>query len=46
MRLPERGILILEGIHGLNDDLTPLVERDRKHKVYVSALHAAQPRRP
>ncbi|MGA2763204.1 MAG: nucleoside kinase [Spirochaetia bacterium] len=38
MSLPERGILILEGIHGLNDALTPLVERDRKHKVYVSAL--------
>ncbi|HEY9593263.1 MAG TPA: nucleoside kinase, partial [Spirochaetia bacterium] len=38
MRLPERAILILEGIHGLNDALTPLVERDRKHKIYVSAL--------
>jgi uridine kinase len=38
MRLPERAILILEGIHGLNDALTPLVPRDQKHKVYVSAL--------
>ncbi len=38
MKLPERAILILEGIHGLNDALTPLVPRDRKHKVYVSAL--------
>jgi uridine kinase len=38
MRLPERGILILEGIHGLNDALTPLVPRERKHKIYVSAL--------
>ena len=38
MRLPERAILILEGIHGLNDGLTPLVERERKHKVYISAL--------
>ena len=38
MRLPERAILILEGIHGLNDALTPLVERERKHKIYVSAL--------
>lgn len=37
-RLPERAILILEGIHGLNDALTPLVERSQKHKVYVSAL--------
>lgn len=38
MRLPDRAILILEGIHGLNDALTPLVERDAKYKVYVSAL--------
>jgi uridine kinase len=38
MRLPERAILILEGIHGLNDALTPLVPREQKHKVYVSAL--------
>jgi uridine kinase len=38
MRLPERSILILEGIHGLNDALTPLVDRERKHKIYVSAL--------
>jgi uridine kinase len=38
MRLPERAILILEGIHGLNDALTPLVPRESKHKIYVSAL--------
>jgi uridine kinase len=38
MKLPERAILILEGIHGLNDALTPLVPRERKHKIYVSAL--------
>jgi uridine kinase len=38
MRLPERAILILEGIHGLNDGLTPLVPRESKHKIYVSAL--------
>jgi uridine kinase len=38
MKLPDRAILILEGIHGLNDALTPLVERQRKHKIYVSAL--------
>jgi len=38
MRLPDRGILILEGIHGLNDALTPLVDRERKHKIYISAL--------
>ncbi len=38
MRLPERAVLILEGIHGLNDALTPLVSRDTKYKIYVSAL--------
>jgi len=38
MRLPDRAILMLEGIHGLNDALTPLVEKSQKHKVYVSAL--------
>ena len=38
MHLPDRAILILEGIHGLNDALTPLVPRENKHKVYVSAL--------
>ncbi len=38
MKLPERAILILEGIHGLNDALTPLVKRDLKYKIYVSAL--------
>ncbi len=38
MRFPERGVLILEGIHGLNDELTPLVDRALKYKIYVSAL--------
>ncbi|HTZ52451.1 MAG TPA: nucleoside kinase [Spirochaetia bacterium] len=38
MRLPERAVLILEGIHGLNDALTPAIPRDAKHKIYVSAL--------
>ncbi|MGO9309941.1 MAG: nucleoside kinase [Spirochaetia bacterium] len=37
-RLPDRAILIVEGIHGLNDALTPLVPRENKHKIYVSAL--------
>lgn len=36
--LPDRGVLIMEGIHGLNDALTPRIDRDRKFKVYVSAL--------
>jgi len=37
-RLPDRAIIILEGIHGLNDELTPLIPRDQKYKIYVSAL--------
>jgi uridine kinase len=36
--LPDRSILILEGIHGLNDALTPLIPRQKKYKIYVSAL--------
>ena len=36
--LPDRGILLMEGIHGLNDALTPRIGGDRKFKVYVSAL--------
>ena len=38
MRLPDRALLILEGIHGLNDALTPLIDRPTKYKIYVSAL--------
>jgi len=38
LKLPDRAVLILEGIHGLNDALTPLVPREKKHKIYVSAL--------
>ena len=38
LRLTERSILLMEGIHGLNDELTPRIPRERKFKVYVSAL--------
>jgi uridine kinase len=38
IRLDRRAILIVEGIHGLNDALTPGIEHDMKFKVYVSAL--------
>ncbi len=38
LRLGERGILVLEGIHGLNDELTPRIKREQKYKIYVSAL--------
>jgi len=38
LKLPERAVLILEGIHGLNGELTPAVPREAKYLVYVSAL--------
>ena len=38
LHLPERGILLMEGIHGLNDRLTPRIAPEHKYKVYVSAL--------
>jgi uridine kinase len=38
IRLGRRTMLIIEGIHGLNDALTPQIDRDTKFKLYVSAL--------
>ena len=38
LRLAENEILILEGIHGLNDKLTPKVAPELKFKIYLSAL--------
>jgi uridine kinase len=38
LRLGERSLLVMEGIHGLNDRLTPRIAREQKFKVYVSAL--------
>lgn len=38
VQLPERALVILEGIHGLNDELTPAIPRRQKYKIYVSAL--------
>jgi uridine kinase len=38
LKLGERGILVMEGIHGLNDKLTPKIAREQKFKIYVSAL--------
>ncbi|MFQ3547514.1 MAG: nucleoside kinase [Termitinemataceae bacterium] len=38
IQLGRRSMLILEGIHGLNDRLTSQIDRDRKFKIYVSAL--------
>jgi uridine kinase len=38
MKLPERALLVIEGIHGLNDRLTHTIPRSVKYRIYVSAL--------
>lgn len=38
IRLGDRGILLMEGIHCLNDELTPRIDPANKFKVYISAL--------
>jgi len=38
IRMNENTILIVEGIHALNDKLTPSIGRNTKFKLYVSAL--------
>ena len=36
--LKENSIIILEGIHGLNEVTTSMIPKDQKYKIYVSAL--------
>lgn len=38
MKLEDDEILVMEGIHCLNDELTPAIEKDKKFKIYISAL--------
>ena len=38
LRLADNTVLILEGIHALNPELTPLIPAENKYKVFVSAL--------
>lgn len=38
LRIEENTILILEGIHALNPELTPLIPEEKKYRIYVSAL--------
>jgi len=38
MSLTEKNILIVEGIHGLNNLLTESIPNENKYKIYVSAL--------
>ncbi len=36
--LPVNGVLIVEGIHGLNELLTASIPKEQKFKIYISAL--------
>ncbi len=38
MKLAEDEILVIEGIHCLNDKLTSQISQDQKYKIYISAL--------
>ncbi len=38
MKIGEKDVLVLEGIHALNDAMTPSIPQDDKFKIYVSAL--------
>lgn len=38
IKLPHNGILIVEGIHGLNEMLTASIPFENKFKIYISAL--------
>lgn len=38
LKLDENSILLIEGIHGLNPDLTSHIDEKMKYKLYVSAL--------
>lgn len=37
-KLPQNGIIIIEGIHGLNELLTSSIPKEKKFKIYISAL--------
>lgn len=38
MKLEDDEVLIMEGIHCLNDELTPAIPKEQKFKIYISAL--------
>jgi len=40
MKLEDNDILFMEGIHALNPNLTPNVDRERIYNIYISALSA------
>lgn len=38
VRLKENEMMIIEGIHGLNDELTPSIKKENKFKIFISAM--------
>ncbi len=38
MKLADDEVLVMEGIHCLNDNLTPLIPKEQKYKIYISCL--------
>ncbi|MCR5180302.1 MAG: nucleoside kinase [Bacteroidaceae bacterium] len=42
LKLEKNNVLIIEGIHALNPDLTPQIPRDEKFLLYVTALTTIQ----
>ena len=38
LKLEENDILVIEGIHCLNDEMTYKLDADKKYKIYISAL--------
>ncbi len=38
LQIEEDQPILVEGIHGLNEDLTPMIPQNHKFKIYVSAL--------
>ncbi len=38
LKLEENGVIIVEGIHGLNPAISSMIPEERKFKIYVSAL--------
>ncbi|QGU96077.1 nucleoside kinase [Clostridium bovifaecis] len=38
LKLPDNGVILIEGIHGLNEILTSSVPKENKFKIYISAL--------
>lgn len=38
MKMPENGLIIIEGIHGLNERLSFEIPKNNKYKIYISCL--------